>query len=170
MDEARDGSVSDRRIDIAVVIFKASAPYKDASGQALPAAIAPLRPYGLALVMAYSAFFSISLLVPLWLQRNLGYTAIWVGFATAPIGPSLVALDNGLTLTTLANTLSIARTARVTVFHATGTRGAEFALTGDDPLVAAVGAVRQGASLAVMAGADAEGIAWRLDTGSGMRG
>jgi hypothetical protein len=36
VDEARDGSVSDRRIDIAVVIFKASAPYKDASGQALP--------------------------------------------------------------------------------------------------------------------------------------
>jgi DHA2 family multidrug resistance protein len=24
--------------------------------------------------------------VPLWLQRNLGYTAIWAGFATAPIG------------------------------------------------------------------------------------
>ena len=36
VDEARDGSVSDRRIDIAVVIIKASAPFKDASGQALP--------------------------------------------------------------------------------------------------------------------------------------
>ena len=24
--------------------------------------------------------------MPLWLQRNLGYTAIWAGFATAPIG------------------------------------------------------------------------------------
>jgi DHA2 family multidrug resistance protein len=40
----------------------------------------------LAMVMAYAAFFSIGLLVPLWLQRNLGYTAIWAGFATAPIG------------------------------------------------------------------------------------
>ena len=40
----------------------------------------------IAMVMAYSAFFSVSILVPLWLQRNLGYTAIWAGFATAPIG------------------------------------------------------------------------------------
>lgn len=40
----------------------------------------------LAMVMAYSAFFSVGILVPLWLQRNLGYTAIWAGFATAPIG------------------------------------------------------------------------------------
>jgi pimeloyl-ACP methyl ester carboxylesterase len=36
VDEARDGSVSDRRIDIAVVIIKAGTPFKDASGQALP--------------------------------------------------------------------------------------------------------------------------------------
>ncbi|GAA3922667.1 DHA2 family efflux MFS transporter permease subunit [Luteimonas lutimaris] len=40
----------------------------------------------IAMVMAYSAFFSVGLLVPLWLQRNLGYTAIWAGFASAPIG------------------------------------------------------------------------------------
>ena len=40
----------------------------------------------LAMVMAYSAFFAVGLLVPLWLQRNLGYTAIWAGFASAPIG------------------------------------------------------------------------------------
>ena len=39
-----------------------------------------------AMVVAYSAFFSVGILVPLWLQRNLGYTAIWAGFATAPIG------------------------------------------------------------------------------------
>ncbi|MFT3757050.1 MAG: DHA2 family efflux MFS transporter permease subunit [Pseudoxanthomonas sp.] len=39
-----------------------------------------------ALVVVYAAFFSISLLVPLWLQRNMGYTAIWAGLATAPIG------------------------------------------------------------------------------------
>lgn len=36
VDEARDGSISGRRIDIAVVILKASHPYSDASGQALP--------------------------------------------------------------------------------------------------------------------------------------
>ena len=39
-----------------------------------------------AMVIAYAAFFSVGILVPLWLQRNLGYTAIWAGFATAPIG------------------------------------------------------------------------------------
>ncbi|EHN77302.1 TAP domain protein, partial [Streptomyces coelicoflavus ZG0656] len=36
VDEARDGTVSDRRIDLALVIIKAAAPYKVASGQALP--------------------------------------------------------------------------------------------------------------------------------------
>ena len=40
----------------------------------------------IAMVLAYSAFFAVGLLVPLWLQRNLGYTAIWAGLATAPIG------------------------------------------------------------------------------------
>jgi DHA2 family multidrug resistance protein len=43
--------------------------------------------YGtISLVLAYAAFFAIGLLVPLWLQRNLGYTATWAGFATAPLG------------------------------------------------------------------------------------
>ena len=32
-----------------------------------------------AMVVAYAAFFSVGILVPLWLQRNLGYTAIWAG-------------------------------------------------------------------------------------------
>ncbi|RNF85109.1 DHA2 family efflux MFS transporter permease subunit [Montanilutibacter psychrotolerans] len=40
----------------------------------------------IAMVLAYSAFFAIGLLVPLWLQRNLGYTPLWAGFASAPIG------------------------------------------------------------------------------------
>ena len=40
----------------------------------------------IAMMVAYGAFFSVGILVPLWLQRNLGYTAIWAGFATAPIG------------------------------------------------------------------------------------
>jgi DHA2 family multidrug resistance protein len=43
--------------------------------------------YGtLSLVLAYAAFFAIGLLVPQWLQRNLGYTSTWAGFASAPIG------------------------------------------------------------------------------------
>jgi DHA2 family multidrug resistance protein len=37
-------------------------------------------------VLAYAAFFAIGLLVPLWLQRNLGYTSTWAGYATAPLG------------------------------------------------------------------------------------
>ncbi len=40
----------------------------------------------LALVLAYAIFFAVALVVPLWLQRNLGYTALWAGFATAPLG------------------------------------------------------------------------------------
>jgi len=36
VDESRDGSPSDRRIEIALVILKASQPYRDASGRALP--------------------------------------------------------------------------------------------------------------------------------------
>jgi DHA2 family multidrug resistance protein len=36
--------------------------------------------------VAYAAFFSVALIIPLWLQRNLGYTPIWAGLATAPIG------------------------------------------------------------------------------------
>ncbi|MEO6925540.1 MAG: DHA2 family efflux MFS transporter permease subunit, partial [Rhodanobacter sp.] len=40
----------------------------------------------MAMVLGYAAFFSIALLVPLWLQQNLGYTATWAGFATAPLG------------------------------------------------------------------------------------
>src|SRR5699024_3304236 len=30
--------------------------------------------------------FSMALLIPLWLQNNLSYTAIWSGLATAPVG------------------------------------------------------------------------------------
>ncbi len=39
-----------------------------------------------ALIVAYAAFFSVGLLIPLWLQRDLGYTSIWAGLATAPLG------------------------------------------------------------------------------------
>ncbi|TKI03199.1 DHA2 family efflux MFS transporter permease subunit [Martelella alba] len=40
----------------------------------------------LALVMGYSGFFGINLLLPQWLQTQLGYTAVWAGMAAAPIG------------------------------------------------------------------------------------
>jgi DHA2 family multidrug resistance protein len=40
----------------------------------------------ISLVLAYAAFFAINLLVPQWLQINLGYTATWAGFAAAPLG------------------------------------------------------------------------------------
>ena len=40
----------------------------------------------LALVLAFGLFFSVSLLLPLWLQNTLGYTALWSGLAVAPIG------------------------------------------------------------------------------------
>ncbi|MDL5033545.1 DHA2 family efflux MFS transporter permease subunit [Pelomonas sp. APW6] len=38
------------------------------------------------LVLAYSAFFAVNVLVPQWLQRTMGYTAIWAGLAAAPMG------------------------------------------------------------------------------------
>jgi DHA2 family multidrug resistance protein len=40
----------------------------------------------IALILGYAAFFAIALMVPLWLQRNLGYTSIWAGYASAPLG------------------------------------------------------------------------------------
>ena len=40
----------------------------------------------LALMLAYGGFFAVGLLVPQWLQHNLGYTAFWAGLASAPIG------------------------------------------------------------------------------------
>ena len=40
----------------------------------------------LALVLGYSGFFGINLLLPQWLQTQLGYTAVWAGLAAAPIG------------------------------------------------------------------------------------
>lgn len=40
----------------------------------------------IALVLAYSAFFGLNLLLPVWLQTEMGYTAVWAGLAAAPIG------------------------------------------------------------------------------------
>lgn len=38
------------------------------------------------LVFGYAGFFSINLLLPQWLQTQMGYTATWAGLAAAPIG------------------------------------------------------------------------------------
>ncbi len=40
----------------------------------------------LTLILAYSAFFSVNVMVPSWLQHSLNYTAIWAGLAAAPMG------------------------------------------------------------------------------------
>ncbi|MGZ5041758.1 MAG: DHA2 family efflux MFS transporter permease subunit [Usitatibacter sp.] len=40
----------------------------------------------LALAVAYGLFFGNVVLLPLWLQQYMGYTATWAGIATAPVG------------------------------------------------------------------------------------
>ncbi|HZT56122.1 MAG TPA: DHA2 family efflux MFS transporter permease subunit, partial [Burkholderiaceae bacterium] len=39
-----------------------------------------------ALSVAYGVFFGNVVLLPLWLQQYMGYTATWAGLATAPVG------------------------------------------------------------------------------------
>ncbi|KMM86256.1 MFS transporter, DHA2 family, multidrug resistance protein [Pseudomonas taetrolens] len=38
------------------------------------------------LVLGYAGFFGINLILPQWLQTQMGYTATWAGLAVAPIG------------------------------------------------------------------------------------
>jgi DHA2 family multidrug resistance protein len=38
------------------------------------------------LILGYAGFFGINLLLPQWLQTQMGYTATWAGLAVAPIG------------------------------------------------------------------------------------
>lgn len=40
----------------------------------------------LSLSIAYGLFFGNVVLLPLWLQQHMGYTATWAGLATAPVG------------------------------------------------------------------------------------
>ncbi|AIN47376.1 DHA2 family efflux MFS transporter permease subunit [Candidatus Palibaumannia cicadellinicola] len=40
----------------------------------------------LTLILGYSGFFSLNLILPQWLQNQLNYTPLWAGLATAPIG------------------------------------------------------------------------------------
>lgn len=39
-----------------------------------------------ALTFGYMSFFAMTVLLPLWLQTVMGYTATWAGVATAPVG------------------------------------------------------------------------------------
>jgi DHA2 family multidrug resistance protein len=38
------------------------------------------------LILMYSAYFGAIVIVPLWLQESMGYTAVWAGIAIAPLG------------------------------------------------------------------------------------
>ncbi|MDR2365796.1 MAG: DHA2 family efflux MFS transporter permease subunit [Zoogloeaceae bacterium] len=40
----------------------------------------------LAIALGYGVFFANILILPLWMQQYMGYTATWAGLATAPIG------------------------------------------------------------------------------------
>jgi len=47
----------------------------------------------LTIAITFGAFFASIVLVPLWLQTNMGYTATWAGFATAPAGVMAVIIS-----------------------------------------------------------------------------
>lgn len=53
------------------------------------------------LAFAYAIYFGTVVLVPLWLQANMGYNSIWAGLAVAPIGivPALLSLLGGKMIT-----------------------------------------------------------------------
>lgn len=90
-------------------------------------------------------------------------------FAAAPIGPLLSARDGGLTLT-VTGAADINRTARSDVSQSSGTHGIEFALWGEDGLIAVVGLVNASAPLTGYVGSDANGVGWRLHTGEVVAG
>jgi DHA2 family multidrug resistance protein len=46
-----------------------------------------------ALAVAYGLFFGNVVLMPLWLQQYMGYTATWAGFALAPVGLLAIVLS-----------------------------------------------------------------------------
>jgi DHA2 family multidrug resistance protein len=47
----------------------------------------------LAITIGYAAFFGNLVLIPMWLQRTMGYTATWAGLVTAPVGIFAVILS-----------------------------------------------------------------------------
>lgn len=40
----------------------------------------------LALTLGFGAYFAINLILPQWLQTQMGYTSVWAGLAAAPVG------------------------------------------------------------------------------------
>ena len=47
----------------------------------------------LSLAVAYGLFFGNVVLLPLWLQQHMGYTATWAGMVTAPVGILAIVLS-----------------------------------------------------------------------------
>jgi len=47
----------------------------------------------MSLSIAYGLFFGNVVLLPLWLQQTMGYTATWAGLATAPVGLLAIVLS-----------------------------------------------------------------------------
>ncbi len=47
----------------------------------------------LAITLGYAAFFGNLVLIPMWLQRFMGYTATWAGLVTAPVGVFAILLS-----------------------------------------------------------------------------
>ncbi len=47
----------------------------------------------MALALAYGLFFGNIVLLPLWLQQYMGYTATWAGIVTAPVGLLAIVLS-----------------------------------------------------------------------------
>lgn len=87
-------------------------------------------------------------------------------FSPAPIGPGLLAHNNGLLV--VADAGDINRTARLDIGKPADVdvqAGSEFVFFGEDPLQAVVGVITQSASLSTFVGGDAQGVGWRLDTG-----
>lgn len=86
-------------------------------------------------------------------------------FASTPIGPGLTAQNNGLTLTTTADAMSIDRTARSDVGRSAGVHGAEFTFYGTGALVASIGVAQPGTSLSTALGVTADAVGWRVNAG-----
>jgi len=91
-----------------------------------------------ALILAYAAFFSVALIIPLWLQRNLGYTPIWAGLATAPIGVLPVILTPFVGKYAIRFDLRVVASLAFIVMSATSVARAGFTLDVDFQRVAMV--------------------------------
>jgi MFS transporter, DHA2 family, multidrug resistance protein len=67
-------------------------------------ALFKIRTYAISVLyiaVAYGLYFGSVVLVPLWLQSNMNYTAIWAGIAVAPIG--IIPLMFSLSIAKLVN-------------------------------------------------------------------